>query len=61
MTAHSEYCRCRRCIEEGIEAADPERAEIHADDEAEERAERHLAYLDGATRNYPEDWRGGPW
>lgn len=61
MTAHSPYCQCRACIAEGIEAADPERAERRAEDAEQERADRAMAYADGRYQNYPEGWGDAPW
>lgn len=61
MTAHSEYCQCWRCIQEGIEDADVDLAEQRSEDLAAEREERRLAYADGATSNYPEGWGDAPW
>lgn len=61
MTAHSEYCRCHRCEIEGIEEANPEAAEQHAEDKAAERADRQLAAADARYENHSELWGDAPW
>lgn len=58
MTAHSEYCQCWRCVQEG---ADDTAAESRAVDADEERADRAMAYADGRFQNYPEGWGDAPW